>query len=230
MFSVAPILSLDASSQATGISPTGLAADGPAALSAKLEKLRSISGVLPCPPPSREALSWEQADVSVPRGALTEVSGPFGSGKTEAVVKFIARHQESLGRVAWIEDRFTAYPTGFLQHGVDLSRMLFIEGGAESIWAAHQVLRSQVFGSVILFVRESTLSASEPRVELRRLQLSAEQSNACVFLLTHQPRPQGASWPLALQLQANANTRRLDVLKHGTTRAVLGSRAVSHVG
>ncbi len=207
MFSVAPILSLESSTPpaATGL-PT---VDGSAVLASKLEKLRSISGVLKGLPPSRDALFWEQADLSVPRGALTEVSGPFGSGKTEAVVKFIAQHQHSLGRVAWIEDRFSAYPTGFLQHGVDLSRMLFIEGGAESLWAAHQVLRSQVFGAVVLFVRESTLSASEPRVELRRLQLSAEQSNACVFLLTHQPRPQGASWPLALQLQINSNTRRL---------------------
>lgn len=200
MFSVAPILS------------TEVNADGSATLTRKLEKLRSISGILPCPPPSRDALFWEQAERAVPRGAITEISGPFGSGKTEAVVHFIAKHQETLGRVAWIEDRFTAYPTGFLQHGVQLSRMLFIEGGTESLWAAHQVLRSQLFGAVVLFVRDSILSVHQPRVELRKLQLSAEQSNACMFLLTHQPRPQGASWPLAMQLQANPNTRRIEGL------------------
>ena len=216
MFSVAPILSMDQ------------AADDSTALERRLERLRSISGVLKSPPPSRDALLWEHAEVSVPRGALTEVSGPYGSGKTEALLKFIAAHQQALGRVAWIEDRFTAYPTGFLQQGVDLSRLLFIEGGAESIWAAHQVLRSQIFGAVVIFVREATLSASEPRVELRRLQLSAEQSNACVFLLTHQPRPQGASWPLALQLRANPDTRRLDVLKAGSARGA--ASGMSHVG
>ena len=108
MFSVAPILSMDQP------------ADGSATLGHRLEKLRSISGVLKSPPPSRGALPWKQATVPVPRGALTEVSGPTGSGKTEALLKFIATHQHELGRVAWIEDRFTAYPTGFLQHGIDL--------------------------------------------------------------------------------------------------------------
>ena len=208
MFSVAPILSLSSNALSSPESPSSSSI-----LTTRLEKLRSISGVLKNLPPAREALFWEKADALVPRGALTEISGPIGSGKTEAVLNFLAEHQQSLGRVAWIEDRFTAYPTGFLQQGVDLSRLLFIEGGNESVWAAHQVLRSQVFGAVVLFVRESTLSASEPRIELRRLQLSAEQSNACVFLLTHQPRPQGASWPLALQLQADPQSRRLKILK-----------------
>ncbi|NDD91673.1 hypothetical protein EBZ37_06275 [bacterium] len=209
MFSVAPILSPES-----------------ADFMAKLEKLRSITGVLKNLPPMRESLFWEQASTSVPRGALTEISGPLGSGKTEAVLKFLAEHQSILGRIAWIEDRFTGYPSGFLQHGVELSRLLFIEGGTESLWATHQVLRSQIFGAVILFVRESTLSASEPRVELRRLQLSAEQSHTCVFLLTHQARPQGASWPLALQLQANPETRRLEILKQKKTSPVPALQAV----
>jgi len=205
MFSVAPILSLEAPF-------------GSEAFEKKLEKLKSISGILKSSPPARDALPWTEAGTAVPRGALTEVSGPAGSGKTEAVLKFLAAHTAPLGRVAWIEDRFTAFPTGFSQHGVDLSRLLFIEGGKDSIWAAHQILRSQIFGALILFVRESTLSASQPQIELRRLQLSAEQSHAAVILLTHQPRPQGASWPISLQLRMDARTRKMEILKSGKNK------------
>ncbi|MEN9723103.1 MAG: hypothetical protein RJB38_1089 [Pseudomonadota bacterium] len=204
MLSVAPILSLDSSHSTP---------DPESSFQEKLGRLQAITGVSKGPPQSRESLFWQHAQAPVLRGTLTEVSGPWGSGKTEAVLQFLGNHAKALGRMAWIEDRFTAYPNGFLQSGVDLSRILFIEGGKQTLWAAHQVLRSQIFGAVILFMQESTLSTREPSIELRRLQLSAEQSHACVFLLTTQPRPAGVNWPLALQLQMNPRTRKPETLK-----------------
>jgi hypothetical protein len=174
----------------------------------RLARLREIPGILKTPPASPHI---EHDGILVPRGAITEISGPPGSGKTEWTLGFIAEALSELsqnskdsgqhsnqnerigmagsggvarnpaaehaaGRVAWIEDCFTANPRGFAEHGVDLGRLLFIEGGKDSLWATHQVLRSQLFGAVVLWVRESLLSVAEPSVELRKLQLSAEQA------------------------------------------------------
>ena len=118
-----------------------------------------------------------------------------GSGKTELLLAFLAEHPEL--RAAWIEDHFTIYPCALPQQGVQLDRILFVTGLSDSLWAAHQALRSQLFGVVILS------ALLKGKTDLRRLQLSAEQANASVVLLTETPTVQGA-WPISLQINWKA--------------------------
>lgn len=214
--------------------------------SERLERLRQIPGVLKSAP---HASHHEFEGIRIPRGAITEISGPPGSGKTQWTLRLISqvfqlqdsldtdRHSpttERIGtvgvsespdraalragqkvgqRVGWIEDTFTANPRGFAEQGVDLRQFLFIEGGKDSLWAAHQLLRSRLFDFVVLWVRESILSVEEPSVELRKLQLSAEQAGTPVLLLSSHPRPTGVNWPVALQIAMNPQTRLAEVLQ-----------------
>lgn len=151
----------------------------------------------------------------LPQGAITEILGAPGSGKTEAVLRFLAAHPEL--RAAWIEEDFTIYPCAFPQHGVELSRVFFVDVGVASngvgvgssgagvaskdsaLWAAHQILASQLFGAIVLSARIQDL------VALRRLQLAAEKNQARVILLSEVSAMAsvGNAWPIRLQLQAS---------------------------
>lgn len=136
--------------------------------------------------------------MQLPQGAITEILGAPGSGKTEAVLRFLAAHPEL--RVAWIEEDFTIYPCAFPQRGVDLARVFFVDCSVESaLWATHQVLSSQLFGIVVLSARIRDL------VVLRRLQLAAEKNQARVILLSEVSAmaSAGGAWPIRLQLQAS---------------------------
>ena len=109
----------------------------------QLERLRTIPGILKQAP---ESPPLEFEGIRIPRGAITEISGPAGSGKTEWTLRFISQHFgqhsqncERIGmdetgrmesrvapgqsrvvqRVGWIEDTFTANPRGFAEHGLD---------------------------------------------------------------------------------------------------------------
>ncbi len=219
----------------------------------RLARLRETPGILKTPPASPHI---EHDGIFVPRGAITEISGPPGSGKTEWTLRFISscfsnlcssakdsgqhsNQDERIGmvgsggvvqnrttrvatRVAWIEDAFTANPRGFAEHGADLSQFLFVEGGKDALWATHQVLRSQLFGAVVLWVRESVLSATKPSVELRKLQLSAEQAGAPLLLLCSQPRPTGVNWPVSLQMNMDPRTRRPRILQQSPRSEEVG--------
>jgi hypothetical protein len=135
-------------------------------------------------------------------GALTEISGSPGSGKTELILKFLSANPAL--RVAWIEEKFSVYPCAFPLNGVELGRVFFVDvskaGDSKAVlWAAHQVLQSQVFAVVILSVR---LAERESMIALRRLQLAAEKNRGTVILLGETPTC-GASWPISLQLQVS---------------------------
>jgi hypothetical protein len=133
---------------------------------------------------------------SIVRGALTELCGPAGGGKTELVLRFLAENPTL--RVAWIEDPISIYPCAFPRHGVSLNRVLFVrDPGEHAIWCVQQILRSGIFPVVVL--------AAPSRIEgghgvpLRRLQLAAEQANASVILLSE--RPTEGAWAIANQIE-----------------------------
>jgi hypothetical protein len=161
--------------------------------------LRALTGILK-QEPRRETISFSGLPSSgIPRGALTEISGLPGSGKSELVLRFLAENPEL--RVAWVEEDLTAYPCAFPQQGVDLRRVLFIESGpnAQNVtWTIQQILRAQLFGVVVV---SAAFHRPDLALNLRRLQLAAEQAHAAVILLSDRPT-QGSSWPIALQLQA----------------------------
>lgn len=139
------------------------------------------------------------ADFEPQKGALSEISGLAGGGKTEIVLSWLARHPGE--RVAWVEREFTAYPIAFPQHGVALSRVCFVDAaGADERtlgWVTHQILSSQAFGCVVI-----AWGAPCSLVELRRLQLAAEKSQTRVVLLGERPSS-AALWPIRLQVEVS---------------------------
>ncbi|HUP56075.1 MAG TPA: hypothetical protein VM598_01390 [Bdellovibrionota bacterium] len=166
----------------------------------------------------------------LPRGAIIEISGVPGAGKTELVLKFLAVNPQA--RVAWIEQEFTAYPCAFPQQGVRLDRVLFVQVTSDDpLWTVHQVLKSQVFGMAVL-----TLSREHLRdpVALRRLQIAAERSGCSVILLTDRPSST-ACWPVSVQIQVSRDVRTGDpafrVLKYRGSHApaCAGSAGVGSV-
>jgi len=141
------------------------------------------------------------AQPELPFGAIMQVAGALGTGKTEVVLKLLSKYPGL--RIAWIEEmhdgRDRAYPCAFPQNGVELDRVLFVEApksrdSKSAIWAAHQILRSQLFKIVCLGLHRFD------EIVLRRLQLAAEKTHAAVILLSQVLVKQG-SWPIAVQLE-----------------------------
>lgn len=171
---------------------------------------------------NRSSLSFSLLDGGIPKGALTEISGP---GKTEFLVRFLSEHPSL--KVAWIEDQISIYPYAIFQRKAQLQRVLFAEAGSNSLWALMQILRSQIFG-VIVFSSTTTIPPSKSGVgggigreslralfeerTLRAMQLSAEKSQAAVVFLRDEP---GDSWPISLQVRVRqGDTRRaVEVLR-----------------
>lgn len=178
-----------------------------------LAHLRSIPGLLPSVPAPREALPFSGLKGGVPRGAVIEVCGPHGSGKTEFVLKFLSENPKL--RVAWIEEQLSVYPCALPQHGVELNRVLFVDGGRELLWCAHQALRSRLFKVVVVSgfgeARVQGTRDAQRGVELRRLQLAAEQSGSTLILLSEEPTRRGA-WPISVQVQVQRP--KLQIIKN----------------
>jgi hypothetical protein len=134
----------------------------------------------------------------IPRSAVTAVSG---TAKTEAVVEWlrdVLRAQPDF-RVAWIEDEFIVNPTALFEREIDLDRILFVEGFQDTLWSVAQVLKSGLFGAVVVRPAAGPAGAI-PERELRRLQLSAEKSgSALIFLMDAANVP----WPVSVWIRSD---------------------------
>lgn len=146
---------------------------------------------LPAPgPPTTVRLKFSGYPPGLPLGQLVLLQG---TGRTQAVARVLAEHPDKLA--TWVEERLSAYPPGLAQQGVTLERLLFVESGPQWPWVLAQLLRSQVFGLVVV---ASALKGPEVEAGLRRLQLAAERSQALVLLLA---QPEGAAWAVRLRLR-----------------------------
>lgn len=162
-------------------------------VSTRLASLRALlSPVL-----KRELVSCSFLDFPIPRGAITEICG---SGKSELVLRFLAEHKTL--SVAWVEERFSAFPTAFTQFGIDMKRVLFLEGNSDSLWIILQLLKSQAFGVVVLYGDLSDFKV------LRKIQIAAEKSNTIFFWLSKEP---SHHWTSSLQIQVSRNSDSLSV-------------------
>jgi len=139
-----------------------------------------------------ELRSWPFSvlEYGLPQGALIQIGGALGGGKTELLLNFLAENSQI--QVGWIESLFTVYPAAFCSHKIDLRRILFLETDSFE-WAAQQLLESKLFPLVILS------AVIENVIVLRRLQIAAEKAQASVVLLTEQCSTKNA-WPISVQL------------------------------
>ncbi len=152
----------------------------------RLELLRELPGILKHSP---EENIWEHPTIphGIPRGAITEVARPSGTGRTAFVLELLAAHPTQ--RAAWIEDELSFYPPALPLYGVDMNQLLFVEAGPDLLWATQQILRSQLFPIVVLEKGRALLGEND----LRRLQILAHQGNTALLLLCEKPAQQG-SW------------------------------------
>lgn len=154
---------------------------------AALEEIRARLSALESRP-RKEFLPFSPLVGGLPRGALVEITG---HGKTGAAVQFLA--ENSALRAAWVEGSFSLFPPALLQRRANLQKILFVEGGAQSAWAAGTLLRSGLFP---ILVYSAPYGCER---ELRRFQLLAEKSATTMLLLGEAPQPH--AWPIQLSLE-----------------------------
>jgi hypothetical protein len=168
-----------------------------------------------------QVLPFSGVPAGLLQGKLVEVTSRAGNGKTSLVLRFLKENPEL--QLAWIEMGANIYPCAFSERGVELDRVLFVEPEevSDALWCAHQILKSQIFGAIVLSQLGFTPHTTQkhgPRnscslelrgqelgeIELRRLQIAAERSGTLVFLLNEELTGAG-SWPITMQLRMEAN-------------------------
>ena len=100
----------------------------------------------------------EASNISIPVGAITQVTGP---GKTEGLVKFVSelmKNQPKL-RLAWVENEISIYPCALAQRKLNLQNILFTEAHNDYVWATLQILASGLFEVVVLSLPFNNLKA-----------------------------------------------------------------------
>jgi RecA/RadA recombinase len=141
-----------------------------------------------------------------PRGAIAQVFGTHGSGKTETVLRFLSGNA-STQMTVWMEQEFTAYPAAFPQYGVSLESVFFIDFSevrdfSQVLRVVQQAVGSRAFAVCVLNLSwDRHLRAEEQGTALRRIQLAAEKSETAVVLISERAAPSGGSWPIAMQVR-----------------------------
>ena len=151
--------------------------------------------------PQEEPYPFSLFSKGIPKSGLVELSGPWGSGKTEVILRFLSENHTL--KTAWIEREFNFFPPVLMEHKLGLRQTLFIDLDYQTfhpassqktpLWCAFQILRSEIF-KVLVF---SQIDFTE--TELRRLQLLTKQTGTLIFFLKTSASQQ-KSWPLSLQL------------------------------
>lgn len=141
---------------------------------------------LACGLTNKTILKFSHFPPGLPLGSLIEVTG---SAKVEWIVQFLKENEKL--KIFWIEDKLTVLPTAIEQRGVSLERFVFVESGIDVFKPLRQALKSKVFGCAVV----PRFTAEEKTLKV--LQLLAEESKACVFLLA---KTHATAWPLSIQL------------------------------
>lgn len=142
-----------------------------------------------------------------PRGALSEVAGGPGSGKTALCLAAMARAMRGEGLAAFVDGRGELYPPAAAALGVDLSRLLVVRPGEAiaGLWSAEALLASGAFEAVAvdlppLAARPGPGSErgrrADPGAMMRRLLAAAERGGTVGLWLA-----QGIRVPAAVRLE-----------------------------
>ncbi len=137
-------------------------------------------------PIERKFFHFSQIPQGIPQGIIAEVCG---LGKTEFVVKLL-RENANL-KAAWVEREVTLNPCAFVQKGVSLDNVLFIEPKEFDVWVLLQLLNSQLFPIIVC-------QAIEDEKLLRRLMLTCEKSGSTILMLSSHFKN---SWTIKMQIE-----------------------------
>jgi len=100
----------------------------------------------------------------IPRGRVTEIFGPEGSGKTTLAQHIIASAQKAGGRVAYIDAEHALDPQYASRCGVDLDRLLISQpdSGEEALEITDILVRSEAVDGIVI----DSVAALVPKAEL----------------------------------------------------------------
>jgi hypothetical protein len=182
----------------------------PSALLALRQRIAAVTAPAPVPaeinalPTGIEALDRALAG-GLPRGRLTEITGPLGSGTTSLVRHIIAAANQ---RVAYVDAARTLVPRDWAHvNALWVVRPPTPQRGA---WSADVLLRSSAFGLVVL----DSAPPLTRSVTMRLVQL-ARESDAALLVLGETPALQTGA---AVRLRVNS--WRVSVDKGGSLTLV----------
>ncbi|HET7755553.1 MAG TPA: hypothetical protein VFK85_16735 [Anaeromyxobacteraceae bacterium] len=187
-----------------------------------------------------------------PRGAIAELTGAPGSGKTAVAIAVVARAMGERSLAAWIDGRSELYAPAVQIGGIDLERLLIVRPAGEaplspsgsvlnrtvqasvrqSLWAAEAVLGSGAFAAVVVDVPVASGaritsdwgSVASAEAVLRRLVGAAEKGGAtCIWL----SEPGSCAPPARLRIEVSRGRDgvRARPLARGVSATVAGHAA-----
>lgn len=118
-----------------------------------------------------------------PRGALSEIAGGPGSGKTALCLAAMARAMRGDGLAAFVDGRGELYPPAAAALGVDLDRLLVVRPGSDliaALWSGEALLASGAFEVVVLDLPPARPPRARAPLDAvaRRLLAAAEKGGA----------------------------------------------------
>jgi len=179
-----------------------------------LEELRERIRRIERRPPRRtafEATGLAEVDLLLPgggfpRGALSEIAGAPGSGKTALCLATMARAMRAEGLAAFVDGCGELYPPAAESLGVELSRLLIVRppgGLIPALWSAEALLASGAFEVVAMDLPAAPRRAggAHPESMVRRLLAAVEKGGAVGLWLA---APGGIRVPAAVRLEVAA--------------------------
>jgi len=139
-----------------------------------------------------------------PPGALSEVLEERSGAAFALVQPALVRLSSEARWLLLIAPPFVPYAPALAAAGLDLSRLVVVEAGDETAWAAEQGLRSGACGAVLAWGGRWDTSA------LRRLQLAAETGGTMALLFRSAVAARGHS-PAALRLGVRSSMTGAEV-------------------
>lgn len=142
-----------------------------------------------------------------PVETLTEIlSENEGIGELRLVLSTLVGMSKDGQWIVWIMPPYIPYAPALFEHGMLLSRMLWLKPASEeqALWAMEQALRESACGAVLLWA-----STSKTR-NLRRLQLAAEQGQSWGLIFRHESLVSHPS-PATLRLHLRPSPKGLVV-------------------
>lgn len=159
-----------------------------------------------------------------PKGEITTLRGPAGSGRMSVAAALLARLSQAGRPVAWVDGEGTLYPPALAQAGVQLPRLLIVRPPtpAGGVQAAEQIAESGVFDALVVSGLDEALSPARSR----RLHLASRRAETSTLLLVS-PQTRTES-TLDLRLERRADLIMVEATR--SRRGLGGRRAALRLG
>jgi hypothetical protein len=201
----------------SALEPLGSPADLQALLSRRpdLWRGRASRGALPAGLPSGfEALDSELSWGGWPPGGLIELLESRPGTGLGLVLPALVRLGTACRWLLLVDPPWLPFAPALAARGLALERLVVVEAGERTAWAAEQALRSRACAAVLLW------RARWEGAALRRLQLAAETAAVPAFLFREAAAMGGHSpAPLRLTVAPEGTGWRVEVLKQRGGRA-----------